>query len=419
MKKLCLAALAATICLGITGCSSSDEGSDVVELKYWYAWQDKIAENNKEKVEDFNNTIGKEKGIHITAEYQGTYDDLHAKLQSAFVANEEPAVSVMEIASVKTFAEGNMITPIDDYIAKSDVDDFYPGLLENSYVSDKLYGVPYLRSTPVLYYNKTLFEQAGIDASKGPETWEDVVSYSDQLKSIGIAGMGFNKDMWPLEAFIQSNSGTMLSEDQSKATFNSEAGIQMVDFFRSGLSDHNFAFYNSTDDQKSAVMNQKVAMFVSSTADLTQNLAVAKENGYEINTTFIPMNTQRNVPTGGCNLVMTSKLSDEQKDAAAAFINYMISPEVALSSHLKTGYLPTRQSLKDNQELKDAYTQTPQYQTALDQLEFGHGRPMNPGYKEVQKIYGDAFTKIMSENADIKQSLDEAASKADPILTTK
>lgn len=421
MKKLFVASMAALMCVTLGGCSTTNTAKDgeVVELKYWYAWQDKIAENNKEKVEEFNNTIGKENGVHITAEYQGTYVDLHSKLQSAFVANEEPAVSVMEIASIKTFADGGMLAPIDSFIAQADIDDFYPGLMENSYVNEQLYGVPYLRSTPVLYYNKTLFEQAGLDSSKAPETWEEVIAASTKLAEIGVSGYGFVSDAWPYEAYIQSAGGSMLSTDETKATFQEAAGIKMAQYFQDGVTKNNFAFYNSSDDLKTAMMNQKVAMFAASTADLTQNLAVASENGYEINTGFIPMDTQRNVPTGGCNLVMTSKLDDQQKEAAALFINYMIAPETALSSHLKTGYLPTRQSLKDNQELKDAYTKTPQYQTALDQLQYGHGRPMNAGYKEVQKIYNDAMTSIVSDGADVTSTLQAAATKADPILAGK
>ena len=75
--------------------TSSGESSDIIQLTYWYSWQDKIAENNVERIQEFNETVGKENGIQVTAEYQGTYDDLHSKLKSAFVANEEPDVCVM------------------------------------------------------------------------------------------------------------------------------------------------------------------------------------------------------------------------------------------------------------------------------------------------------------------------------------
>lgn len=63
---------------------------DVTEITYWYCWTGPTQENNIELAEMFNETIGKEKGIHVTAEYQGTYDECHQKLQAAYVAGEAP-----------------------------------------------------------------------------------------------------------------------------------------------------------------------------------------------------------------------------------------------------------------------------------------------------------------------------------------
>ena len=71
--------------------------------------------NNIELTELFNETVGKEKGIHVTAEYQGTYDELHQKLQAAYVANQTPEITVMEIGSIRTFAENGVLEPLDSY----------------------------------------------------------------------------------------------------------------------------------------------------------------------------------------------------------------------------------------------------------------------------------------------------------------
>ena len=96
---------------------SSDAGNgDTVELTYWYAWTDKIQENNENLVAKFNETVGAEKGIHVTAEYQGSYADVHQKLQAAYVAGDTPDVTVMEIASIGPFAKNGVIQPLDSYI---------------------------------------------------------------------------------------------------------------------------------------------------------------------------------------------------------------------------------------------------------------------------------------------------------------
>ena len=72
--------------VGDSASSDSSSSNDTIELTYWYCWTDKIKENNEERIQEFNDTVGKEKGIHVTAESQGSYDDLNAKLKSAFVA---------------------------------------------------------------------------------------------------------------------------------------------------------------------------------------------------------------------------------------------------------------------------------------------------------------------------------------------
>ena len=365
LRNSLLGAGAVTAGLGLAACgdtaapaaannSKASTGENgTIELKYWYCWTDKIKENNEERVQEFNDSIGKDKGIHVTAEYQGSYDDLNSKLKTAFTANEEPDVSVMVINSTQAFADGGMIQKVDDLIDSSDVSDFWPGLMENCKVNGDLYGVPYLRSTPVLYYNKTLFKKAGLDPETVPATWDDMVKASDALKSVGVGGYGFYSYIWVLTALDYCNG----------------------------------------------------------------DLDLASQGGYEIGVGFIPKKTQNKVPTGGCNLVMTSRLEGDRRNAAGEFINFMTSKDAAVKNHLKTGYLLTRQSDKDDDRIKEAYAKTPEYQVAFDQLQYAIGDYMNAGYAEASKDYTDAIEKIMGGSADQIQSiLDDAKSKADPVL---
>ena len=94
MKKLLSILLCGALLL--TGCGTSnnentmgqlpiDSSNDVTKIKFWYAYTDKIQENNENMVKKFNDTVGKEKGIEVIAEYQGAYDDVHQKLQAAHI----------------------------------------------------------------------------------------------------------------------------------------------------------------------------------------------------------------------------------------------------------------------------------------------------------------------------------------------
>lgn len=423
-KIITLAMTLLMVFIPFIGCYSAKAASSVpskkIELKFWYCYQDVIAQNNKNLTQKFNDTIGKQKGIHVTAEFQGGYDNITSKLQSAFIGKKEPAVSVMEISSTLQFAKDGIIQPLDSSLFAKDVSDFYPGLMENSYVNKQLYAIPYLRSTPILYYNKTMFKKAGLNPEKGPSSWDDLNAMSKAMNKIGAKGYGFVSDEWYSEAFIRCNGGDTTNAAQTQFTFNSPKGIEMQQFFRNGIKNNNFKYYsgaNGGDSLDTDSTNQKIAMWCGSTGGLVNTLTIAKQKGYEIGTAFIPKKLQNKVPTGGCNLVMTSRLQGDEKTAAETFIKFMTSPDSTVISHITTGYLPTRKSVTNDPRLVSLYKKTPQLKVALEQLKYASGRPMAKGYEEgITHAYLDAMDKIMTTNDDIKSTLDAAKAKCDLLL---
>ncbi len=244
MKKAIALLLAASMTLSLAACGgggggsstpdSSSGDSEVVELTYWYSWTDKIQENNINLVNQFNETVGKEKGIHVTAEYQGTYVDLHQKLQAAYISGTVPDVTVMEIASIKTFAENGVLEPLSPYIERDniDMDDFYEGLLTNCQVDGTWYGLPYLRSTPILYMNTTLLEKAGLDPA-GPKNWEELAQYCKTIKEeTGAYGLSMYSYIWVLEAFLLGNGTSVLNPEETKTNIADEKSIEAIQFFK-------------------------------------------------------------------------------------------------------------------------------------------------------------------------------------------
>ncbi|MDR2179045.1 MAG: ABC transporter substrate-binding protein [Synergistaceae bacterium] len=387
-----------------------------IELVYWYSWTDKIQENNVNLTKMFNESRGKELNIHVTAEYQGTYDDLHQKLQAAHIAGDPPSVSVMEIASTRRFAQNGVIVPLTSYIKRDnvDMDDFFKGLLPNCNVDGEWYGLPYLRSTPIMYMNTTLLAKAGLDP-KGPETWADLAEYCRAIKEkTGAYGLSMYSYIWVLEAFMLSNGSSTLTADEMKSNIDTPASREVFAFFRD-LVDGNYIRCVAGSDSKKIdadYMNQKTAMWFTSTANLTQILSVAEENGFEVNTCFIPANKTHGVPTGGCNLVMATLQSDEEKEAAWQFIKWMTETPQAAYAHAYTGYVPSRKSAAATPEIQALYEKKPQFRVALDQLElYSSGRPMNPGYTQVSEEYVAVMDAIWVNGADIDSTLAAAGEK--------
>ncbi len=390
-----------------TASSSSAASSDAVtEIEFWYSWTDKIEENNISLAEQFNETIGAEKNIKVTAVYQGDYTETHSKLQAAVIAGNAPALSVMEIASTRLFAENGIIMPMEDLIARDgvDMDDFYEGLLENCLVDGTYYGIPYLRSTPILYVNTSLLAAAGLP-EEAPATWDDLQLYCETIhEELGIYGLAMYSYDWVLESFFFQQGSSILSDDEMTVNLNTDEGKTIFNFFQALNNNEDIHIYAGADSSKIAtdVMNQTTAMWFSSTGDLTKYLAVGEENGFDVITAYIPKAVQYGVPTGGCNLVMTSKLTDAEQEAAWEFIKFATDTDQTVFSSALTGYVTTRKSAVDTAEVAALFESTPQAKIALDQLQdCGHGRPMNPNYSEAANEIVNALDAMWTANADV------------------
>ncbi|WMJ84411.1 ABC transporter substrate-binding protein [Oscillospiraceae bacterium LTW-04] len=434
MKKLISIVMAISMLLSLVACGSSsasqgsasgssntDAESEPTKIIFWYSWSDKIQENNENLVKQFNETVGKEKGIEVTAEYQGTYDDLHQKLQAAYVSGTTPAVTVMEIASIKTFAENGVLEPLSPYIKRDGIDmnDFYEGLLENCKVSDTWYGLPYLRSTPILYMNTTLLKQAGLDLN-GPKTWDELAEYCKTIKEkTGAYGLSMYSYIWTFEAFMLENGSSILSDDEMTTNINTNEAKFALQFFKDLKDKGYIRCVAGTDSSKvdADYMNQNCAMWMTSTANLSKAIAVAKENNFEVNTCYIPKNTDYGVPTGGCNLIMTTKISDKEKEAAWEFIKWMTATEQSSYASEYTGYVTSRKSATATERIQNLYKTTPQFKVALDQLESsGHGRPMNPGYAQSSNELVAVMDAIWVNGADIATTVADAETKINKYL---
>lgn len=433
-KKLTALTLTALMVTALAGCgsggssNSADSGakaeaapsSKKIVIKYWYAYGDKIEEAKQHMVKTFNESQDK---YEVVAEHQGNYDDLHAKVQASFAAGNAPAVSDLEIASTGVFAHSGMLEELTPYAEKDKeqvkLDDFIPGLMGNAYVDGKLYGLPFMRSTPIMYKNVTMLKNAGLDPA-GPKTWDELEQYSRVLKGKGKTGMTVPVDIWYYEALVAQSGGQMLSEDGKKAAFNEPAGVAPVEFWKKMTSEGLIKMpvgdeAGDTADKDWA--NQMSAFKFGSTAGVSKSLEIAKGNGFELETAFMPANKDYGVPTGGCQLVMTSKSSAEEKEAAWEFIKWMTSKENTIYQHKYVGYLPTRTSAVESDELNEHFTQYPQFKVSVDQLKYARPRPMENAYPEVAKILGDAIQKaIIDPKTSPQDALNQAAEKANKLL---
>jgi len=401
--------------------NTGNASGEKIQIKYWYAFGEKIEEAKQELVKRFNESQDK---IEVVAEYQGNYDDLHAKVQAAFAAGDAPAVTDLEIASTGTFARYGMLQELAPFAEKDKdqlkIDDFNPGLMGNAYVDGKLYGLPFMRSTPIMYMNVSLLEKAGLDPA-GPKTWAEFEEYGRVLKEKGITAMTMPVDIWFYEGLVAQSGGQVLAEDGKSGLFNTPEAVEPVVFWKKLASEGIIKIpvgdeAGATADKDWA--NQTSAFKFGSTAGVAGAIDISKGNNFEFDTAFMPANKSYGVPTGGCQLVMTSKLSEEEQAAAWEFIKFMTTTESTIYQSKHVGYLPTRLSALETEEMQSLYKEYPQYKVAVDQLEYARPRPMETAYPEVAKLVKSAIEKtLLDPKVTPQQAMDEANEKANALLS--
>ena len=396
--------------------SDSSSSGENVEITFWYAFGEDYIED---AVERFNEEVGAEEGITVTAEYQGTYEDTHQKYQAAYISGTAPELCVVEIAEMRRFAEGGMIVSLDDYVEEYDIDidDFYDGFLENCYVDDTLYGLPYLRSTSITCMNLTLLEEAGVDADS-LETWDDIIDAATAVtEATGAYGMTYNSYDWTWEAFMLSYGDFTVNEDETECTIDCDTTRTLINMFLD-LEEQGVAHLvgsADTDSMYSDIMTGNTAFFWGSTGSLTAMIEYAESAGYELGAMFIPAGTQNGVTTGGCNIVLTEGLSEEKAEAAMTFMTWLTSEEETVTANITTGYLTTRESAADDERMLELYEEYPQYEVALDQLQYAQGRPSNTGYTELGVELESALDLIWN-GADIDETLADLQEKGTELL---
>jgi sn-glycerol 3-phosphate transport system substrate-binding protein len=287
-------------------------------------------------------------------------------------------------------------------------------------VDGKLYALPYLRSTPILYINATIAKEVGLDPA-GPKNWQEFEEYARKMTVPGKrVGMTMTNGLWFYEALVIQSGGKLLSDDGTKTAFNTPEAIEPLKFWLK-MKEEGILKILTTDDAgpqaRTDFQNQRSGMFFSSTADLTKLMQIAEESGFELNNTFMPANKAYGVPTGGCNLVMISGLSEEKKEAAWKFIKWMTEKEQAIYASSFTGYLPSRTSALESDEMKKLYADKPQFKVAVDQLQYAVHRPMVTNFPEVQKIFEDQFARtVVDSSITPEEAMAEAAEKGDKVL---
>ncbi len=124
-------------------------------------------------------------GIKVHPIYAGTYQETIVKVLTALKSGEPPQMSVLLSTDMFTLIDEDAIVPFDEMATSAEdkawLKSFFPAFMLNSQTGGKTWGIPFQRSTIVLYWNKEAFKEAGLDPNRPPATWAEQVDYAKKL----------------------------------------------------------------------------------------------------------------------------------------------------------------------------------------------------------------------------------------------
>ncbi|GHE22945.1 ABC transporter substrate-binding protein [Halomonas urumqiensis] len=363
--------------------------------------------------------------IDVEAIYAGNYDDTRVRAMSAIEAGDPPQLSVLFSIDLYELLEQDAIIAFDEVIETDEqrewLDSFYPGLMENGQVDGQTYGIPFQRSTIVLYWNKDAFEAAGLDPETPPETWDEMAEMASAVHEAsdgeqwGVMVPSTGYPYWMFQAFAFQNGHRLMSDDGTEVYFDDPAAIEALEYWVS-LADEHDAMPDGAIEWGTLRQNfleQSTAMIWHSTGNLT---AVRNDAEFDFGVAMLPMKTQRGSPTGGGNFYLFKDSSEAEQQAAMTFIQWMTDPERAAAWSIETGYMGVSPAAYDTEALRDYVESFPPAAVARDQLEHGTAELSTYQGGRIRRALDNAVQAALTGQMSAAEALAQAQAEADAAL---
>ena len=367
-------------------------------------------------------------GIKVHPIYAGNYDDARIKALAALKAGQPAQLSVLFSIDLYELLEQGVIVPWDDVVKSADdkawLKAFYPALMMNGTYKGKVYGIPFQRSTIVLYWNKDAFKEAGLDPNKPPATWDEMTRMAEKLvrkdASGNVARWGVEVPStgyayWMFQAFARENGQDLMNRDGNKTNYDNPDVIAALQYWRDLGAKYHVMPEGTVEwgTLRQAFTEGKTAMMWHTTGNLTAVKDTAK---FPFGVAMLPASKQRGSPTGGGNFYLFKKTTPAEREAALKFVKFMTTPERAAEWSIATGYVATRPDAYDTPKLREYAAGFPQAVVARDQFEYATPELSTFQTGRVRKLLDDAIQAALTGQKSPAEALKAAQSEADRLL---
>jgi multiple sugar transport system substrate-binding protein len=369
----------------------------------------------------------------IVADFEGANPDIKVnvevsdwtsywdKLKTQLAANTPPDVFAMDAPLFLDYQSRDVLLNLQPYLDKNPdmLKDIYPQTLEAYKTPDGYYGLPRDFNTIVLFYNKDMFDAAGVAYPTADWTWDDLRAAAKKLtKEVdGKMQYGFYFDEWDMEPgwseALWSYGGDIVSADHTKTLVGTPESRQAWQM----LAD--MMFVDKSVPDGNTVGQYGGDLFQSGVAAMTPigHWAVPGYNtgGFKYDVAPMPKGPAGHATSVNSAGFVVAKAS-KNPDAAFKFIQYVLSAS-GQTRLAELGFaIPVLKSVAESPIYLEQKGTTLNQKVFLDSLEFAHMKPVFKGYDEWASVVGDGIGAVWRGEAELNPTLDQIVPDADAVL---
>jgi sn-glycerol 3-phosphate transport system substrate-binding protein len=357
--------------------------------------------------------------------YAGSYQDTLTKTLTAMRGGDAPQVACLLSTDMFTLIDEDAVLAWDDQpgVERSWLDSFYPGFLENSRTRGKTWGIPFQRSTIVLYWNKELFQAAGLDPERPPTNWAEQLQFAQRLTKregdnvtqwgIQIPSSGF--PYWLFQGLTTQNDVRLMNPEGNRVFFNDPKVAEALQYWMDLSQRHRvhpggIVEWGTTPRD---FFERKVAMMWTTTGNLTNVRTNAR---FPFGVGMLPAGVRLGSPTGGGNLYVFKSANAAQREGAVRFARFLTTPERAAQWGIDTGYVAVTPAAFETPAMK-AYVQGfPAAAVARDQLPHAVAELSTHENQRVTKALNDNLQAALLGRKQARAAMNDAQAEAERIL---
>ena len=367
-------------------------------------------------------------GLTVKPIYAGSYQDTIVKALTAHKSGTPPVTSVLLSTDMFTLIDEDAIVPFDEFIKTDDdkawLKSFYPAFMENSQTGGKTWGIPFQRSTIVLYWNKEAFKEAGLDPEKPPKNWDEMTAFAQKLTKrdasgnvtqwgVQIPSSGFPYWLFqglttPAGAVLMNSAGTEVYLDKPEVVTALQYWVDLSTKHK--VHPPGIVEWGTTPKD---FFERKVAMMWTTTGNLTNVRSNAK---FPFGVGMLPAQKRSGSPTGGGNFYIFKKAKRAEQEAAFKFIRWITTTDRAAQWGIDTGYVAVRPDSWETPAMKKYVADFPQAAVARDQLPVSVAEFSTHENQRVTKALNDGLQAALTGTKTPAAAMKDAQAEASRIL---